>query len=49
MFIGVVVGTYSSIAVASPAYIALRAFGERNKGRAGADKAGPNKAAAARA
>jgi preprotein translocase subunit SecF len=29
MFVGVVVGTYSSIAVASPLYIALREYGER--------------------
>lgn len=33
MFIGVIVGTYSSIAVASPLYIALREYGERKKPR----------------
>jgi preprotein translocase subunit SecF len=33
MFVGVIVGTYSSIAVASPLYIAFREYGERN-GRA---------------
>lgn len=32
MFIGVLVGTYSSIAVASPVYIALRTYAERNRG-----------------
>ena len=31
MFIGVAVGTYSSIAVASPVYIALRGWGERGR------------------
>jgi len=39
MFIGVLVGTYSSIAVASPAYIALRAYGERGRPKQGAQKA----------
>ena len=46
MLIGVVVGTYSSVAVASPVYIALRRFGERagERATAGAKGESPYKA-----